>query len=80
MQQQLKELNLDEPAFAHHPTWLGARPVTPEYKEFNSTREDTEEDEGNTTSALDAKLDTSMGKETDTTGCPAHMPSVDRCR
>ena len=32
MQQQLRELNLDEPAFAHCPGLLGARPETPEYE------------------------------------------------
>ena len=28
MQQQLREMNFDEPAFAHHPALLGARPET----------------------------------------------------
>ena len=32
MQQQLREVNLDEPAFAHCPALLGARPETPEYE------------------------------------------------
>ena len=78
VQQQLKELNLDEPAFVHHPTLLGARLGTPEYEQFDSTCKDTEGDEGDTTSALDAKLDTSMGEEMDTTGHLARMPSADR--
>ena len=56
LQQQLKELNLDKPAFVHRPVLLGARPGTPEHEQFDSTREDTEEDEGNATSALDAEL------------------------
>ena len=79
VQQQLKESNLDELAFAHCPTLLGARPGTPENEQFDSTWEDAEEDEGDATSALDAELDASMGKETDTTGHLAHMPSADRC-
>ena len=78
MQQQLKELNLDEPAFVHHPALLGARPGTPENKQFDSTHKDAEEDEGDATSALDAELDVSTGEETDATGCLARMPSADR--
>ena len=78
MQQQLKELNLDEPAFVHCPALLGAQPGTPEHEQFNSAHEDAEEDEGDATSALDAELDASMGEEMDTTGCPAHMPSAER--
>ena len=80
MQQQLKELNLDEPAFVHHPTLLGTRLGTPDYEQFDSTYKDAEEDEGNATSALDTELDASMGKETDATGHLACMPSADRCR
>ena len=80
MQQQLRELNLDEPAFTHHPALLGARLDTPEYEQFDSTHKDAEEDEGNATSALDAKLNASTGEETDATRCPAHTPSADRCR
>ena len=30
MQQQLREMNLDEPAFLHHPALLGTRQETPE--------------------------------------------------
>ena len=79
VQQQLRELNLDEPAFVHRPALLGARLETLEYEQFDSAHEDAEEDEGNATSALDAELDASTGKETDTTRCPAHTPSADRC-
>ena len=32
MEQQLKELNIDKPAFVHRPALLGTRPVTPEYE------------------------------------------------
>ena len=80
MQQQLKELNLDEPAFAHHPALLGSRPGTPEHEQFDSACKDAKEDEGNATSALDAELDASTGEEMDTTGRPARTPSADRCR
>ena len=80
MQQQLRELKLDEPAFVHYPALLGAQPETPEYKRFDSAHKDAEEDEGNATSMLDAELDASMGEETDTTGHPAHMPSAHRHR
>ena len=82
MQQQLKELNLDKPAFTHcpPPPLLGTRPETPEYKQFDSTWEDTEGDKGDATSAFDAKLNTSMGKETDTSGHPACTSSANRHR
>ena len=80
VQQQLKELNLDKPAFAHHPALLGARPETLEYEQFDSACEDAEEDEGDAMSALDAELDASTDEEMDASGCPAHMPSADRCR
>ena len=78
MQQQLKEMNLNEPAFAQHPALLGASPETPEYEEFDSAQEDAEEDEGDATSLLDAELDVSTGVETDVSGHPHHMPSADR--
>ena len=78
VQQQLKESNLDEPAFVHHPALLGARPGTPEQEQFNSACEDGKEDEGNATSILDAELNTSTGEEMDATGRPAHMPSAER--
>ena len=80
MQKQLKELNLDEPAFVHRPTLLGTQPGTPEHEQFDSAREDAGEDEGNTTSALDTELNASTGEETDTTGHLAHTPSAERCR
>ena len=80
LEQQLRELNLDEPAFAHHPALLGARLGTPEYKQFDSSCEDAEEDEGDATSMLDAELHASTGEEMDATGHPAFMPSADRCQ
>ena len=79
MQQQLRELNLDEPAFTQRPALLGAQPETLEYEHCNSAREDTKEDEGGTTSALNAKLDTSTGEEMDAAGYPALTLSADRC-
>ena len=80
VQQQLREMTFDEPAFTHHPALLGTRPETPENKRFDFAHKDTKEDEGNATSAVDAELDASMGEEMDTTGCPARTPSADRCR
>ena len=77
MQQQLREMNLDEPAFAQRPTLLGAQPESPEHEQFDSAREDAEEEEGEATSALDAELDASTGEETDASGCPARMPSAE---
>ena len=78
VQQQLKEMNLDEPAFAQRPALLGTHLETPEYEQFDSTQEDAEEDEGDVMSALDAELDVSMGEETDVSGHPHHMPSPDQ--
>ena len=72
MQQQLREMNFDEPAFAHRPALFGARPETLENKRFDSARE------GDATSMVDTELDASMGEETDATGHPARMPSADR--
>ena len=80
VQEQLKEMNLDEPAFMHHSALLGTRLGTPEYEQFDSAREDAKEDEGDSTSVLDAELDTSMGEETNASGHLARMPSADRCR
>ena len=80
MQQQLKELNFDEPAFAHCPALLGARLETLEYEQFDSSRKDTEEDEGDATSAMDPEPNANTGEEMDATGCLAHTPSADRHR
>ena len=80
VQQQLREMNFDEPAFTHCPAFLGAQLETPENEQFDSAREDAEEDEGNTTSTLDTKLNASTGEEMDATGHPAHMPSADSCQ
>ena len=80
VQQQLKELDLDEPAFTHCPALLGTRLGTPEYEQFDFACADAEEDEGDATSALDAELNASTGEETDATGFPACTPSADRCQ
>ena len=63
VQQQLREVNLNEPAFAHHPALLGTWPETPEYEQFDSMRKDAKEEEGNAMSALDAELNASTGEE-----------------
>ena len=76
IQQQLGEMNLEESAFAQHPTLLGAQPESPEHEQFDSAREDAKED-GKAASALDAELDASTGEETDTSGHLAQMPSAE---
>ena len=58
----------------HHLALLGACPETPEYEQFNSTREEAKEDEGDATSTLDAKLNISMGEEMDTVGAGITHP------
>ena len=78
VQQELKEMNLNEPAFVQCPALLDAHPETPEYEQFDSTQENAEEDEGDATSMLDAKLDVSKGEETDATGHLHCMLSADR--
>ena len=70
-------MNFDEPAFMQHPALLGAQLGSPESEQFDSAREDAEEDEGDATSALDAELDASMGEETDASGHPAWAPSAE---
>ena len=76
VQQQLGDMNLEESAFAQHPTLLGAQPESPGRKQFNSAREDIEED-GKAASALDAELDASTGEETDVSGRVAWSPSAE---
>ena len=73
-------MNFDEPAFAQHPTLLGAQPESPERKQFDSAWEDVEEEEGSATSALDAKPAAGMGKEMEASGCSPQVPSAERCR
>ena len=81
VQQQLREMNFDEPTFAQRPALLGAQLESPEHKQFDSAREDVEEEEGGATSALDAEIDASTGEETEASGHPAQAPSADRlCR
>ena len=78
IQQQLGEMNLEESTFAQHPTLLGAQPESPEREQFDSAREDAKEEDGKAASALDAKLDTSTGEETDASGHLAQTPSAER--
>ena len=81
VQQQLGEMNLEESAFVQRPTLLGAQPENPKCEQFDSAREDAEEEDSEATSALDAELDASTGKETDASGHPARMPSAEQyCR
>ena len=81
IQQQLGEMNLEESAFAQCPTLLDTQPESPEHEQFDSAREDTEEEDGKANRALDAELDTSTGEETDASGHPARTSSAERhCR
>ena len=77
VQQQLGEMNLEESAFTQRPTLLGTQLESPEREQFDSAREDIEED-GEATSTLDAELDASTGEETDASGHLARMPSAER--
>ena len=76
VQQQLGDMNLKESAFAQRPTVLGAQPESPGREQFDSAREDVEED-GEAASALDAELDASTGEETDASGCATRSPSAE---
>ena len=78
MQEQLWEMNFNEPAFAQRPTLLGTQPESPESEQFDSAREDVEEEEGGATSALDAEPDASTGEETEASGCSPRVPSAER--
>ena len=78
MQQQLREMNFDEPTFAQCPTLLGTQPESPECEQFDSAREDVEEEEGSMTSALDTEIDASKGEEMEASGHPAQAPSAER--
>ena len=74
-------MNLEESAFAQRPTLLGTQPESPEHEQFDSAREDAEEEDGKAISALDTELDASTGEETDTSGHPAWMSSAEwRCQ
>ena len=79
VQQQLREMNFDEPAFVQCPTLLGAQLQTPKCEQFDSAREDMEEEEGGATSGLDAELGASTGEETEVSGRSGQVPSADRC-
>ena len=62
------------------PTLLGTQPESPEHEQFDSAREDAEEEDGKATSTLDAKLDASTGEEMDASGCPAQTSSAEQHR
>ena len=78
VQQQLWEMNFDEPAFVQHPTLLGTQLESPECEQFDSAREDVEEEESRATSGLDAKLGASMDEETEVSRHSGQVPSADR--
>ena len=73
-------MNLEESAFAQCPTLLGAQPESPECEQFDSAWEDTEEEDSEATSALDAEFDASMGEEMDASGRLAQTSSAERRR
>ena len=75
VQQQLREMNLEESALTQHPTPLGTQPESPEREQFDSAQEDAKED-GKAASALDAELDASTGKEMDASGCLVGRPQL----
>ena len=79
VQQQLREMSFDKLTFVQRPTLLGTQPESPEREQFDSAREDVEE-EGGATSALDAELDASTGEETEASGRSVRVPSAERCR
>ena len=68
VQQQLQEINFDEPAFERRP---------PERKQFDSAREDVEDEEDRVTTGLDAELGASTGKETEVSELPGRPSSAD---
>ena len=78
VQQQLWEMNFNEPTFAQRPTLLGTQPESPECEQFDSTRQDVEEEEDGATSALDAGPDASTGKEMEASGRSPRVPSAER--
>ena len=80
IQQQLGEMNLEESTFAQPPTLLGAQLESPKCEQFDSAWEDTKEEDGKATSALDAELDASTGEEMDASWHPAWTSSAERCR
>ena len=81
VQQQLGEMNLEESSFVQHPTLLGTQPESPQREQFDSAREDAEEEDGKATSTLDAELDASTGEETDASGHLARTSSAEQhCR
>ena len=65
VQQQLGEMNLKQSTFAQCPALLGTQSESPECEQFNSTQEDTKEEDGKATSTLDAELNASTGEEAD---------------
>ena len=75
VQQQLGDMNLEKSALAQRPTLLGTQPESPGREQFDSAREDVEED-GEAASALDAELNASTGEETDASGHPARLPQL----
>ena len=70
VQQQLRDLQVAEPAFLHCPALLDDRPKTLDLEQYDSTQdcEGDNDDEGDALSQLNADLDASKGEEMDTSG------------
>ena len=80
VQQELWDMNFDEPAFVRRPTLLGIQPESPKCEQFDSAREDVEDEEGGVTSGLDPNLSARTGEVTEVSGCSGRAPSADRRR
>ena len=78
VQQQLREMNFDEPTFAQCPALLGSQPESQECDQFDSAREEVGEEKGDATSTLEAEIDASMCEETEASGHSARAPSAER--
>ena len=78
LQEQLRDLWITEPAFTQCTALLGGHPKTPNQEQYDSTWEDTKEDEGNAMSLLDAELDASLDEGMDTSGCSHRSLLADR--
>ena len=78
MQGQLNDLQITKLGFPHCPTLLGDWLETLDQDQYDSTREDAKDEEGDATSQMDIDFDASMDEEKDTSGCLHHSLSADR--
>ena len=80
LQQQLREMNFNKPAFKQRSALLGTQPESPEHDQFDSAREEVEEEEGGITSTLETEINSSTGKKTEASRNPVWVPSAERRR